>query len=484
VTPSNSRQHRQRWALLRLQVIGQLLASPPEEGALQAALTALAQSTWRHPLTGADVRFGFSTIERWYLQARQQPDPVARLTARARADAGAQRAISAEVAAAIWAQYARAPEWTVQLHYDNLKVDAVAEAVPSYPTVRRFFAAHGLHRVVPDRNKPLGALKPSGPNEIRSYEATHVGSMFHLDGHVCSIGVLLRSGQWIRPLGIGVIDDHSRLIAHLQWYASSENTECLVHCFSQAVQRRGLPRLLHNDNGSAMIAGEFAQGLDRLGIDYRRIQPGKAWQNGKQEKLWDRVEQRLIAMLKAEPNLSLERLNLATYAWTEFEYQTSVHRELNGATPLERFTSAASVLRASPGSEDLRRAFRIEITRRQRLSDGTVSIDGRRFEVPQAFAHLRQLHLRYARWDRSQADVVDARDGTVLATIHPLDKARHADGRRQARVMIDPSVVLPPQSPADHQPAPLLRQLLAQFAATGLPAAMIHHQEPNPEASR
>ena len=114
----------------------------------------------------------------------------------------------------------------------------------------------------------------------------------------------------MQPLGICVIDDHSRLIAHLQWYASAENTECLVHCFSQAIQRRGLPRLLHNDNGSAMIAGEFAQGLDRLGIDYRRIQAGKAWQNGKQETLWQRVEERLLAMLKGEPNLSLERLNL------------------------------------------------------------------------------------------------------------------------------------------------------------------------------
>ena len=233
-----------------------------------------------------------------------------------------------------------------------------------------------------------------------------------------------------------------------------------------------------------MISGEFEQGLERLGIAYRRIQPGKAWQNGKQETLWQRVEERLIAMLEAEPDLSLERLNLATYAWTEFEYHRTVHRELNGATPMERFTSAASVLRTSPGSEDLRRAFRIEITRRQRLSDGTVSIDGRRFEVPQAFGHLRELHLRYARWDLSQADLVDAREGTILVTIHPLDKARNADGRRKARVTIDPSVALPAQSQAAHQPAPLLRKLLAQFAATGLPAAMIHHEEPNPEESR
>ena len=38
--------------------------------------------------------------------------------------------------------------------------------------------------------------------------------------------------------------------------------------------------------------------------------------------------------------------------------------------------------------------------------------------------------------------------------------------------------------PAEAQPAPLLRKLLAQFSATGLPAAMIHHQEPDSEASR
>ena len=77
MTISNSRSHRQRWALLRLKVIGHLLASPPQDGALQAALKALAHSTWRHPLTGAEVRFGFSTIERWYRQGGGlQRDPA------------------------------------------------------------------------------------------------------------------------------------------------------------------------------------------------------------------------------------------------------------------------------------------------------------------------------------------------------------------------------------------------------------------------
>jgi len=478
VTEASARLHRQRWAQLRLQVIGHLLAAPPAPGALQAQLTALAQRTWRNPVTGLDVRFGVSTIERWYTLARKSDDPTAQLTSQARTDTGLQRAISDDLAVAIKAQYARSPGWNVQLHYDNLKVEH-GEAVPSYPTVRRFFKAHGLHRQVADRRQPLGALKPAGPHEIRSFEATHVGAMFHLDGHVCSRPVLLRSGQWFQPRGICVIDDHSRLICHLQWYATHENTEILVHCFSQAVQRRGLPRLLHNDNGSAMISGEFTQGLDRLGIDYRRIQPKHAWQNGKQEKVWDRVEERLLAMLDAVPNLTLAQLNEASYAWTELEYQRTVHRELNGATPLERFTTAASVLRDSPSAEALRLAFRIEVSRQQRSSDGTVSLDGRRFEVPQAYGHLRQLHLRYARWDLSQADLIDERSGAILATLYPLDKARYADGRRRPRAALNPVLTPPPSSRTEGQPAPVLRQLLAQFAATGLPMAMIHHNEPN-----
>ena len=133
MTEASARLHRQRWAQLRLQVIGHLLAAPPAPGALQAQLTALAQRTWRNPVTGLDVRFGVSTIERWYTLARKSDDPTAQLTSQARTDTGVQRAISDDLAVAIKAQYARSPGWNVQLHYDNLKVEH-GEAVPSYPT--------------------------------------------------------------------------------------------------------------------------------------------------------------------------------------------------------------------------------------------------------------------------------------------------------------------------------------------------------------
>ena len=73
---SHQASARDRWARLRFATIGPLLAAPPEAGQLTQALQALADRTWRHPMTGADIHFGASTIERWYYAARRAPDPV------------------------------------------------------------------------------------------------------------------------------------------------------------------------------------------------------------------------------------------------------------------------------------------------------------------------------------------------------------------------------------------------------------------------
>ena len=161
---------------------------------------------------------------------------------------------------------------------------------------------------------------------------------------------------------------------------------------------------------------------------------------------------------------------------------------MHGRTPLQRFIAGPSVLRDCPDSATLRRHFRIQVKRTQRRSDGTVSLQGVRFEVPQVFAHLRELSLRYARWDCSQADIIDLRSGVIQASIYPLDKTGHAHGHRRpiakpTGLSSQPLAKL--KGPAKTE-APLMRHLLAQFAATGLPPAFIEHDdsplpcEPNP----
>jgi hypothetical protein len=202
---------RDRWARLRFAIVGPLLAAPPAAGELQAALRELAARTWRHPNTGEAVRFGASTIERWYYAARAaQLDPVSALKTQVRADAGCQRSLGDALIGAIRAQYRAHPGWTVQLHYDNL-VAQLGSTVPSYPTVLRFFRAHGLDRLRrlrrPTSATAADAATAAAPREVRSYEVEHVGALWHLDFHHGSRRVLTHAGQWIKPLALCVMDD-------------------------------------------------------------------------------------------------------------------------------------------------------------------------------------------------------------------------------------------------------------------------------------
>ena len=90
----------------------------------------------------------------------------------------------------------------------------------------------------------------------------------------------------------------------------------------------------------------------------------------------------------------------------------------------------ADVLRASPASKTLRDAFRLETKRRQRQSDGTISLEGVRFEIPGRYRHFDEVAVRYARWDLRRVDLVDSRSGAILAPVYPLDRRANANGQR------------------------------------------------------
>ncbi|MGI6416284.1 MAG: hypothetical protein ACOX1P_11495 [Thermoguttaceae bacterium] len=210
----------------------------------------------------------------------------------------------------------------------------------------------------------------------------------------------------------------------------------------------------------------------RLGILHETTLPFSAYQDGKQECFWAQLEGRLLEMLGRAPELTLEFLNQATQAWVEIEYNRRTHREI-GCAPATRFADAPDVLRPSPSSDALRLAFRQDVQRRVRHSDGTISLDGVRFEIPSRYRHFRDVVVRYPRWDLSLVDLVDPREATLLARLFPLDRAANADGRR-APLAPRPEPVSagePAQSPAELPP--LLRQILAEYSATGLPPAYL-----------
>jgi putative transposase len=478
MTDERAVQVHGRWALLRFSVISRLLAQPPAPGELASELERLAETVWQHPVTGEPVRFARSTIERWYYVARTDTDPMRVLRRKVRRDRGSQRTIGAALAAVVRGQYAEHSSWSYQLHLDNLAVRVAEEPrlgpLPSYASLRRYLLAHGLakQRRRPSRELEQRTAASRSRREVRSYEAEYVGGLWHLDFHHGSHKILTAGGEWVRPLLLAILDDRSRLVCHAQWYLD-ETAQSLVHGLVQAFLKRGLARALLSDNGSAMLARETREGLERLSILQQTTLPYSPHQNGKQEILWAQVEGRLLAMLEGQADLTLALLNEATQAWIEMEYQRRVHAETQ-QTPLARWLDGPSVLRPCPGVDELRLAFTASHTRAQRQSDGTVSLEGVRFEVPTRFRTLRRVDLRYASWDLGHVWLMDESAGVALARLYPLDRARNAEGVR--RPLETPRPVVG-DAPAPTGIAPLLRQLMADYAATGLPPAYIPQEE-------
>jgi len=467
------------WARFRFAVVAPLLAAPPAVGRLQAELDRLAQTTWRHPQTGAPVRFGRSTIERWYYAARASADPIGELSRRVRRDRGRRRVIGPELADLIRAQHAEHPSWSYTLRRDNLEVmvseDPALGPLPSYPSLRRYLLAQGMIKQPRRRRRgPDRQAEPArSPREVRSYEAEHVGGLWHLDFHHGSRKILDSKGEWRTPILLAILDDRSRLVCHAQW-SFDETAETLIHGLCQAFMKRDLPRAILTDNGSAMLAAETTEGLERLSILHQTTLPYSAYQNGKQEVLWAQVEGRLVAMLEGEPDLTLSLLNRTTLAWVEMEYQRKVHSEI-AETPLARWLAGPSVTRPCPEAEALRRAFTARATRTQRRSDGTFTLAGIRFEVPGRFRHLPRLALRFASWQRRTVWIVDPDSGAFLERCHPLNRAKNADGFRRPRTTPAAAEPEPAAEPAGI--APLLRRLMADYAATGLPPAYLPTEE-------
>ena len=105
-----------------------------------------------------------------------------------------------------------------------------------------------------------------------------------------------------------------------------------------------------------------------------------------------------MKMLDGVADLTLELLNEATQAWVEIEYHRAVHRETS-CSPVEPSPrppmSSARVLRANHCAT----RFAWKPSEVSVGSDGTISLEGVRFEIPARYRHFREVTVRYGRWD-------------------------------------------------------------------------------------
>ena len=339
------------WARFRFSVVGSLLSSPPARGALGRAIRSLAEKTWSHPVTGRDLRVAPGTIARWYYMAlRKADDPVGALRRAVRKDCG-KISLAPAIAERLHLQYRNHPDWSYQLHHDNLAALLTADPslgrLRSYSTVKRYMQAHGLVRGPGPADVPAKRSRNRGVRRARS-AATKPSTSERSGISTSTMG----RRRCSLPAASGNARSRWESSTIIRGCAATSNgisrrpPVTLVHGLSQAIQKRGLPRALLTDNGPAMVAEEVTEGLLRLGIVHERTLPYSPYQNGKQEAFWGTLEGRLLKMLDGPgaPGLTLELLNKATQAWAEIEYNRTVHRE----TGCARRTASRRRRRAAP----------------------------------------------------------------------------------------------------------------------------------------
>lgn len=482
------RSPHQLWAEFRFGVIGALLSNPPEPGELRSRLKQLSETEWKHPISGMKFRVSLPTVERWYYaSSKQDKDPVGVLRRKLRCDSGTTRHLTPEMKTWLQNNYRAHPSWSGQLHCDNLKVwleqNPSCGMASSYATILRYMRLKGWDKKprVRSPNAPgrIVAAERLESREVRLYEVEYVGGLWHLDFHHASRQLRNERGEFATPLALCILDDHSRLGCHLQWYWS-EDTRSLAHGFNQAVQKRGIPRSVLSDQGAAMKSAEFTEGCTRLGITLEHTLPYSPYQNGKQESFWGILEGRMMAMLESKRDLTIEELNQVSQAWMEMEYNRRIHSETN-QTPVDRWLNGKSVLRPAPQYDVLRLAFRRDEIRTQRRSDGTVSILGKRFEIPAAYRALPKMVVRYAEWDLRHVHLIDPRTQAQLAPLYPVDRKRNAEGlRRRIGSPVTEKSEQVGTSTGGELP-PLLAKLVAEHAASGLPPAYIPIQSETQE---
>jgi putative transposase len=444
--------------IFRFRILGGLLAKPPNPGELTAALKELAQGTYPTPWNGQEMKPSLRTLKRWYAAAKASTRPTEVLQSKVRKDKETERVLVEVQKAWVLKMRELQRDWSVALIYDNFILVAENLPAPSYSTILRFMRKKGLVQ------KVRRGLHKSR-RDVRSFEAEFVGELFHMDFHKGSRMVIDTDGTFKTPICMAIIDDKSRLDCHAQWYLN-ETTEVLCHGLTQALMKRGLPRCFYTDNGAAMKGEELVRGLETLGIKHSKTLPYSPHQNGKQESFWQPLEGRLMKMIPAG-RLKLEDLNQLTQAWIEQDYHCKVHSEIKTA-PIERFMKEKGVLRDAPDNETLRKAFRTREKRTVRKNDGTITLDGVRFELPIHYRHLEMVTLKYARWDLGEADVVEESTLKPLHTIYPIDRVGNSSGLR--KTLEGPADLPPPAtSPTEdldfsHLP-PLLANCMHKHAA-------------------
>jgi len=339
---------------------------------------------WQIPFS-QKTSLSIGTINRWCRLYKDSNGDLKSLLPKDRCDQGKSRAMDEDTCLSLIELKLETPALTVPqlIEQMNRQNRASSGIVLNNSTVYRF-----LHQ------QNLVHLPVKRPVDRRKFEAELPNDLWQSDVmHGPKVDV---NGKMRKSYLIAVIDDHSRLIAHGEFYLS-EALVCYLDAFENALAKRGLPRKLYVDNGAAFRSRHLEYICASLAIALIHSKPYQPQGRGKIERFFRTVRGQFLPGFKGH---SLNELNEAFDGWLSNIYHQRKHSSTK-QTPIERFAANLQCLRTAAGN--LHDYFR-KVARRKVNKDRSITLNGRLFEGPVALIGKR-VELLYHHSQPQQVEV-------------------------------------------------------------------------------
>lgn len=317
------------------------------------------------------TRISENTIYRWIRRYQKSGGCIESLYPGKRNDQGKARKLDDETINIVLLARRSQMGTPVPMLLSSLKRQAIVPMSTGLSTIYRLFHRHGLMDQSPK------------PEDRRKFEAELVNDIWQSDvmhGPKVTVNQKMR-----KTYLIAFIDDHSRLIVFGGFYLS-ENLASFMDAFEKALSKRGLPRKLYVDNGSAYRSRKLEFTCASLAIALIHARPYKPQGKGKIERFFKTVRS---GFLPGADLSSLEQLNQSFTRWLDTAYHQRIHGA-TGMTPFDRFSRNLTCIRKAP--KNLKDHFRTAVYRTV-AKDRTVTLNGNLFEAPVALIGKRVLIL-------------------------------------------------------------------------------------------
>lgn len=248
-----TKEEREKVAAFRFSVIYPLLDLTKDNWGMQRTiLDDLTAREWNIPFSTRSY-ISRATILSWLRKYESGGRRIESLHPKSRGDRGGCRIMDRET----------------ELAFINLRKDFMKASVPvlmklarqrnilppdfnaSSQSIYRVLKKHGLDRERKQKENML-RFEVEFPNDLWQSDCMHGPYVIH-------------EGRRRKSYMFAIIDDHSRLITHAQFYLR-ENVDNFIDCMKKALIKRGLPRKLYTDNGSYFKSHKLRYGCASLEI--------------------------------------------------------------------------------------------------------------------------------------------------------------------------------------------------------------------------